>query len=72
MTSKVTSKVTSSGTPFSSLLAGLKGKKGVRWFPTVKGGGKAKQRKRREKEGKQRTQNEAVTSVQFGGHQNFR
>ncbi len=32
MTSKVTSKVTSSGTPFSSLLAGLKGKKGVRWF----------------------------------------
>ena len=52
--------------PFSLLLAGLKGKRGVRRSRYYESKAKGVQR---ERERKQRTQNEAVTSAQFGGHQ---
>ncbi len=57
LTPKVTSKLTPSGTPFSLLLAGLKGKKGVRRFHYCKIRGRHQSKEKRgEREAKQRTQ----------------
>ncbi len=70
--SKLTSKVTSLAPHFRYFWLDSKGRKGSRGFATIKGGGKAKQRKRRERErGEAKDAKESVTSVQFGGHQNY-